>query len=81
MSWAFSDESERANRMMFGIVFVEAQHTYELRRQLRALLLPGQRRVHMAKEGSRRRRIVLDAVVGLGLAVTVFELPRPNGLT
>ena len=24
MSWAFSDESERADRTMFGIVFVEA---------------------------------------------------------
>ncbi len=81
MSWAFSDESERADRMMFGSVIVEAQHTYELRRELRGLLLPGQRRVHMAKEGSRRRRVVIDAVVGLELPVTVFELRRPSGLT
>ena len=51
MSWAFSDESERADRMLFGTVFVDAQHTYELRKQLRALLLPGQRRVHMANVG------------------------------
>ena len=81
MSWAFSDESERANRMLFGAVLVEAQHTYELRRELRGLLLPGQRRVHMAKEGSRRRRVVLDAGVGLELPVTVFEIRRPNGMT
>jgi hypothetical protein len=36
MSWAFSDESERADRMPLGTVFVEAQRTYQLRKQLRS---------------------------------------------
>jgi hypothetical protein len=81
VSWAFSDESERADRMLFGTLFVEAQHTYELRKQLRSLLLPGQRRIHMTKEGVRRRRVILDAIVHLEPQVTVLELRRPNGVT
>ena len=56
MTWAFSDESERANRMMFGIVFVEAQHTYELRKQLLLCSCPDsdgctwRRKAHVAAE-------------------------------
>ena len=81
MSLLSAMRSERADRMLFGTVFVEAQRTHELRKQLRSLLLPGQRRVHMAKEGARRRRIILDAVVALELLVSVLELRRPNGVT
>jgi hypothetical protein len=67
--------------MLFGTLFAEAQHTYELRKQLRALLLPGQRRLHMPKEGARRRRVILDAIVDLEVQVTVLELRRRNGVT
>ena len=74
--WAFSDESERADLMLVGVVTVAPGAAVDTRRELRRLLLPGQRRVHTAKESPRRRRALLDVVAALDLNATVFTTRR-----
>lgn len=79
--WAFSDESERASVMLVAVVFVPPGDIDDARGSLRGLLLPGQRRVHTAKESPRRRRVVLDTVARIdGLAATVVRYRRPAGV-
>ncbi len=78
--WAFSDESERADRMLLGVLFVETQAVSGARRSLRGLLLPGQRRVHTAKESPRRRLEVLGLVARLEAESVVFVVRRPSGV-
>lgn len=78
--WAFSDESERAGVMLLAVAVLEPGDVYAGRRQLRGLLLPGQRRVHTAKESARRRRVLLDTVAGIeGLSATILRYRRPIG--
>lgn len=79
--WAFSDESERAATMLVAVAVLDPKHVSPARTAMRALLLPGERRVHTAKESARRRRVILDAVAGLdGLDVTVIRYRRPAGV-
>jgi len=78
--WAFSDESERADTMYFGVLLVPASRVPPARRALRGLLLPGQRRVHTAKESPRRRRELLDVVAALDVQAVVLHVRRPLGL-
>ncbi len=74
--WAFSEESERSGVMLLAVVLLEPAEIDGARWSMRQLLLPGQRRVHTAKESPSRRRIVIDAVGGewsarLGSVLTV----------
>ncbi len=79
MTWAFSDESERGASMLFGTAFVPRGAVTSIRREVRGLLLPGQRRVHTAKESPRRRRALLDLVAGLELEAVVLVHRREAG--
>jgi hypothetical protein len=78
--WAFTDESERGSVMLLGLLLVPTGAIHEARRELRALLLPGQRRVHTSDESGRRRRQLLDVVAGLDATAIVLTLRRPSGL-
>lgn len=79
--WAFSDESERADRMLVGVVLVPPASAPAVRAELRGLLLPGQRRIHTAKESLRRRRTLLDTVVRIdGLSAVMLRYRRPQGI-
>ena len=80
MTWAFSDESERGNLVLFGLMTLPAADATNSRRELRRMLLPGQRRVHTAKESPRRRRQLLDVVGRLDVEAVVFRLRRPPGM-
>jgi len=79
MTWAFSDESERGSSMLLGVGFVPTAAIITARRELRGLLLPGQRRVHMAKESPRRRKVVLDLVRELELDALILVHRRQAG--
>ena len=79
MTWAFSDESERGSSMLLGVVFVPTGAVASIRRDLRGLLLPGQRRVHTAKESPRRRRVMLDLVASLEVEAVVLLHRRKAG--
>jgi hypothetical protein len=78
--WAYSDESERASLMLVGVLLLPAADVPAARRDLRGLLLPGQRRVHTANESPRRRRLLLDVVARLRGEAIVFMIRRPVGL-
>jgi hypothetical protein len=81
MTWAFSDESERAATMLFGVLLIEPGAVAASRMALADLLLPGQRRVHTAKESARRRRELLDVVAGLETEAIVLVLRREMGVS
>lgn len=81
MTWAYSDESERAATMYFGVLLIEPFNVLPARRALRGLLLPGQRRVHTAKESRTRRSQLIGLVAGLDVEVVVWSLQRPRGLS
>jgi hypothetical protein len=76
-AWAFSDESERGNLMLLGLLLVPAGAVHDARRDLRGLLLPGQRRVHTSDESARRRRQLLDVVASLDATAVVLTIRRP----
>jgi hypothetical protein len=67
--------------MLFGVLVVSESEVLRARRELRALLLAGQRRVHTAKESPARRRVLLDTVVALDVTVVVFSLRRAPGVS
>ncbi len=81
MTWAFSDESERAATMLFGVLLIEPGAVAASRTALADLLLPGQRRVHTAKESARRRRELLDVVAGLETETIILTLRREVGIS
>ena len=79
--WAFSDESERAATMLVGVLCVPAGAVPDARRELRSLLLAGQRQVHTAKESDCRRRLLLDTVSGLDATAVVYRYRRQVGMS
>jgi len=79
--WAFTDESERSGVMLLAVVILDPGEVEGARKVLRRLLLPGQRRVHTAKESPRRRRAVLGTVARIdGLSAAVLRYRRPAGV-
>jgi hypothetical protein len=78
--WAFTDESERGSLMLLGLLIVPTGAIHNARRELRGLLLPGQRRVHTSDESARRRRQLLDLVARLDGSAVALTLRRPADL-
>jgi hypothetical protein len=68
----FVDESVR-RRYLIAAVIVDQPDLARVRRELRAMRKPGQRRVHFAKESDSRRRSLVTALLGLDLRVRVYE--------
>ena len=69
----FVDESLRSNRYLLCAVTVDGSEAGQLRREVRSMLLAGQRRLHFKLEGKRRRRTLLDQLVALGLDVAIVQ--------
>ncbi len=68
--------------MLLSVVVLDPGDVDATRRTFRALLLPGQRRIHTAKESARRRRVLLDTVGSAeGLSATILRYRRPAGTT
>ncbi len=76
---AFVDESARPGRYLMCAVLVEGDRAGALRRQMRSLLLPGQRRLHFQKESQRRRRELLSQLSEIDATVVVFDRRRRAG--
>ncbi|HVK21275.1 MAG TPA: hypothetical protein VM677_07935 [Actinokineospora sp.] len=70
---AFIDESRRGSRYYVAVALVEPRHLRELRRDIRRLLLPGQREIHFKKEKDPRRRALADAFARLPVEVNIFS--------
>jgi hypothetical protein len=60
---AFVDESTRRDRYILCAATGHASHLDDVRRSLRALCLPGQRRWHFKHESRPRQRQILDTIV------------------
>ncbi len=69
MLYAYVDESQRSGRYLLCAVVVDAGSVGLLRRRVRKLLLPGQRRLHFNNKGNRRRRSIASAIVTLDVDV------------
>ena len=72
MSILFVDES-KAKGYTMAAALVASGNISDLRQSMRALVLPGQRRLHFTKERANRRRLILSRMADLGVRVQVFH--------
>jgi hypothetical protein len=75
---AYVDESARPGRYLLAAVIVDRHSAGRLRRQVRKLLLPGQRRLHFKTEGVRRRRALIESLGGLDVEAIVYACRLSN---
>ena len=69
----FVDETKRAG---YVIAAVTVSDTEAIRTIVRALVLPGQRRIHMKHEQARRRRVIVSALAAMQVQATVYDAAR-----
>ena len=69
----YVDESERRDYLLCAVLV--RTDVGRVRRAVRAMCQPGQRRVHFAKEGPARRRAVLSALAELGVQARIYRSP------
>ena len=50
--------------------------TEAIRKTVRALVLPGQRRIHMKHEQARRRRVIVSALAAMQVQAIVYDAAR-----
>lgn len=70
---AFVDESRRGSLYLVAAAIAQPGHLRQLRRELRRLLLPGQREVHFNDQKDPRRRVLADAIARLLVEVRVYR--------
>lgn len=71
-SQAFIDESARRGTYLICVATCVARDLPVARRELRGLLLAGQRRLHFATESDRRRRLILSELGSLRLSSAIY---------
>lgn len=72
----FVDEVKQAtHNLLVAAAALPPRRLAHARKVVCALVLPGQRRLHLVKEKPGRRKLVLDAIAELAPAVTVYEAP------
>ena len=71
MSVLFVDESKTKGYTMVAAIIADDEVS-ALRREVRSLVLPGQRRIHFTKERDKRKRLILSRLVDLGVRAQVF---------
>ena len=76
---AFIDESQRGRFYLVCVVLVDPGDLPAVRVQLRALLMPGQRRLHFVNE-SARRRLLLAAMSKLPVRARVYPSTKKEPL-
>lgn len=62
--FAFVDET-KAGTYRLGLVTIPDHAIVQIRKALKELRMPGQRRIHMAKESPNRRKAIIDAILRL----------------
>lgn len=71
----FIDETKQRGYLMVAGVVV-ADDLDVLRKTIRSLILPGQRRLHMKNENDRRKHAIASAIVATDIQVTVYDAAR-----
>lgn len=79
MLWAFIDES-KANDYILAMVVAKPSVAIALEKKLLELRMPGQRRIHFAKESDQRRRMILDQIAKFDISVYYFVSSEKNEL-
>jgi hypothetical protein len=70
---AFMDESERDRRYYLCVAIVDQAHVNIMRKQLKCLLMPGQRELHFYHEKAPRRRALSDKIARLPVVVRIYQ--------
>jgi len=74
-SHVFVDETKhRGYLLVAGVVVLSDLDS--VRRKLRGLVLPGQRRLHMKDENDQRRRSIATAIALSGVTATIYDAGR-----
>jgi hypothetical protein len=71
----YLDETKQQGYVVAAAVVVEGD-VEPLRRVVRGLVLPGQRRLHMKTERDSRRRQIVAALVEVGVEVVLYDAGR-----
>lgn len=74
----FVDESKAREYLLVAAVIAPGSSGHQ-RNAMRALLLPGQPRLHMKKERDSRRQRILGTIAALGTQITIYRAPRTLG--
>ena len=71
----FVDESKQRDYLLVAAVVMPSDLA-EARRALRALVMPGQRRLHMKKESDARRGAIIDVITAAAGTATIYNAGR-----
>ncbi len=74
-SHVFVDETKHRGYLLVASVVVP-DDLNSVRRMLRGLVLPGQRRLHMKDENDQRRRSIATAIAVSGVTATIYDAGR-----
>ena len=69
----YIDESKRTGYILAAVTVPDPA---VMRKVIRDLLLPGQRRIHMKHEQPRRRRAIIAALEGTSASATIYDAGR-----
>ena len=72
MKAVFVDESKHRGFFLSAVI-LDVQDIATVRKALAKLRMKGQSTIHLAKEGSSRRRLILDVIASLPLTVMFLE--------
>ena len=72
-TWVYVDETKRGRYLLVAVPLTDPGGT---RRAVTALILPGQRRLHMVRERDSRRRLILSTFVTIGIEATIYDAGR-----
>lgn len=70
---AFADESRRGSTYYVAAAIATPANLQHIRRELRSMLLPGQRELHFKKEKEPRQRQLADAIGRLPVEVWIYQ--------
>ncbi|HVX20941.1 MAG TPA: hypothetical protein VHB02_06320 [Acidimicrobiales bacterium] len=71
--YIYVDESKRSGYVLAAVTVTDVA---AVRRVIRDLILPGQRRLHMKREQSGRRGTIVSALVQTGIEAIVYDAAR-----
>jgi hypothetical protein len=71
----YVDETKERGYVLVTSVHIAADID-ALRKTMRGLVLPGQTRIHMAKESQQRRRQISAAICAAGVTATIYDAGR-----
>jgi hypothetical protein len=72
-TWIYVDETKRAGYVMAAVTVVDPA---AIRRVIRSLIQPGNRRLHMVDERPRHRSEIVAALATTAIEITIYDAAR-----